>query len=531
MEKTLVELPGGRPGTVPAVVEAGVSQVRHFDADLPCSNHAKVADFGRIGRSESPGDASVQSIEGKQVLLVQPAASEIPPVLRLVGLRVTAAHDVDQAVRAAAHMEFDLALVEASLALDPSGDLPGRLRREAGLDTIVILARPGEVRAAIGALETGADDYLVQPLERAEVQARVGRLLALRQVDDRTLQQRAEMRRKYVLGTLVARSPGMRRVRAQILQVAAARSTVMILGESGVGKELVAKAIHYNSPRRDGPFVAINCAAIPATLIESELFGHERGAFTGAVERQRGKFELADGGTIFLDEVGETGLATQAKLLRVLEERALMRVGGGREVAVDVRVLAATNSDLEQLVRQGRLRDDLYFRLKVITIPVPPLRERQADIPDLARSFLEQIRRDNGLPPMRLTARAVLTLCGYSWPGNVRELKNVLESTAITRPGDRLRAADLPATVRGPGALQPRVAPPAAAVTLEEMERDLIRRTLARHDGNRTHAARALRIGVRTLQRKIRAYEIRIPFRPGRRRGPGHRSTDTPSPA
>lgn len=207
-----------------------------------------------------------------------------------------------------------------------------------------------------------------------------------------------------------------------------------------------------------------------------------------------------------------------------------MRVGGSREVRVDVRVLAATNSDLEALVRQGRFRDDLYFRLKVITIPVPPLRERQEDVPDLARLFLEQIRRDNGLPPMRLTQKAIRTLSGYAWPGNVRELKNVLESTAITHPGDRLRAADLPATIRGGGPLLPRRAPVGATVTLEEMERELIRRTLARHDGNRTHAARTLRIGVRTLQRKIRTYGIRIPFRPGRRRSPRQRSTDTPSP-
>lgn len=472
----------------------------------------------------------MRTVEGRQVLLVQPAGTEIAPALRAVGLRVTATHDAAGALSAAAHMEFDLAMVDASLALDGTGDILGRLRREAGLASIVVLALPEEVRAAIRALAAGADDYLVKPLERAEVLARVGRLLTWQRDDDRALHLRDEMRRKYVLGNLVARSAGMRRVRTRILQVAAARSTVLILGESGVGKELVAKAIHYNSPRRDGPFIAINCAAIPATLIESELFGHERGAFTGAVGRQRGKFELAEGGTIFLDEVGETDLATQAKLLRVLEERAFMRVGGNREVRVDVRVLAATNSDLEERVRQGRFRDDLYFRLKVITTPVPPLRDRQEDIPDLARLFLEQIRRDNGLRSMHLTQHAIRTLCGYGWPGNVRELKNVLESTAITLPGDRIRAADLPGVVRGQGPLQPRNAPAGATVSLEEMERELIRRTLARHDGNRTHAARALGIGVRTLQRKIRTYGIRVPFRPGRGRAPRQRSTETPRP-
>jgi len=281
----------------------------------------------------------------------------------------------------------------------------------------------------------------------------------------------------------------------------------------------VAKAIHFNSPRREAPFIAINCSAIPVNLIESELFGHEKGAFTGAFGRQKGKFELADGGTVFLDEVGDMDLLTQAKLLRVLEEREFMRVGGSREVRVDVRVLAATNTDLEDLIRKSRFREDLYFRLKVITVRVPPLRERQEDIPELARVILEQIRRDNGLRARRLTALAVRRLQRYPWPGNVRELKNVLESTAITRPGDVIRESDLPAGVRGedgPGAPHTR---PRVGVSLREMERDLIRRTLLRHDGNRTHASRTLRIGVRTLQRKIRAYGIRVPGPRGRRAG------------
>jgi transcriptional regulator with PAS, ATPase and Fis domain len=284
-----------------------------------------------------------------------------------------------------------------------------------------------------------------------------------------------------------------------------------------VGKELVAKAIHYNSYRREAPFIAINCSAIPVGLIESELFGHERGAFTGAVGRQKGKFELADGGTIFLDEVGEMDLRTQAKLLRVLEEREFMRVGGGREVRVDVRVLAATNTDLEDLIRRRRFREDLYFRLKVISIRVPPLRERREDIPELARVLLDQIRRDNGLRPRRLTARAVRVLQRHSWPGNVRELKNVLESTAITRPGEVIRASDLPAGLRGEEGPAPSGTRPRAGVSLREMERETIRRTLARHDGNRTHAARTLRIGVRTLQRKIQAYDIHLPPLRGRR--------------
>src|SRR3989442_9328816 len=306
----------------------------------------------------------------------------------------------------------------------------------------------------------------------------------------------------------------MRRVRDQILQVAAARSPVVLRRESGVGKDLAAKPIHFNPPGPDAPFIPNNCSAIPVNLIESELFGHERGAFTGAFGRQKGKFELADGGTVFLDEVGDMDLLTQAKLLRVLEEREFMRVGGGREVRVDVRVLAATNTNLEDLIRKSRFREDLYFRLKVITIRVPPLRERQEDIPELARVILEQIRRDNGLRPRRLTARAVRRLQRYPWPGNVRELKNVLESTAITRPGDVIRESDLPAGVReedGTGAPRAR---PRVGFSLREMERDLIRRTLLRHDGNRTHPSRTLRIGVRTLPRKIPAYGDCLPRSP-----------------
>jgi DNA-binding NtrC family response regulator len=389
-----------------------------------------------------------------------------------------------------------------------------------------MLARPEEARDAIGALARGASDYLLKPLARVEVEARVERLLRWREsaVPARDLQQ---VSRRYVPATIVSRSPGMQRVREQVLQVAAARSTVLIIGESGVGKELVAKAIHYNSQRRAAPFVAINCSAIPANLIESELFGHEMGAFTGAVERQRGKFELAHGGTILLDEIGEMDAATQSKLLRVLEEREFMRVGGTRAVRVDVRVLAATNRDVKELVASGRFREDLYYRLNVITIRVPPLRRRREDIPELAQSLLDSICRDNGVPPRRLSESAVTAFLAYTWPGNVREMKNVLESTAITRPGPWVEASDLPDGVRG-AAIEDADPEPVGA-TLSDLERDLIRRTLARHAGNRTHAARTLGIGLRTLQRKIGAYGLHQKGVRGRPRR-DQKSTDTPSP-
>jgi DNA-binding NtrC family response regulator len=458
------------------------------------------------------------AVQGKQILLIDPAQRfEVELMLRGLGMDVRSVASPAAALDLASREDFDMALLDVALAGDGADGVVARLRSETTIPSILVLTTEDAVRQAVRALEYGADDYLVRPLERAEVRSRLARILEWQHAGDRAVHLQNELSRKYLVGNLVSRSKGMRRVREQILQVAPARSTVLILGESGVGKELVAKAIHFNSSRREAPFIAINCSAIPVNLIESELFGHERGAFTGAFGRQKGKFELADGGTVFLDEVGDMGLMTQAKLLRVLEEREFMRVGGNREVRVDVRVLAATNTDLEDLIRRGRFREDLYFRLKVITIRVPPLRERQEDIPELARAILEQIRRDNGLRSRRLTALAVRRLQRYAWPGNVRELKNVLESTAITRPGETIRESDLPAGVLGedgPGTPRAR---PRVGVSLREMESDLIRRTLLRHDGNRTHASRTLRIGVRTLQRKIQAYGIRVPGPRGRR--------------
>ncbi|HXH27751.1 MAG TPA: sigma-54 dependent transcriptional regulator [Candidatus Polarisedimenticolia bacterium] len=469
--------------------------------------------------------------EGKQILLVEDVeqGEEMQVALRALGLHVSIVADAGAALALAGREPFDMAIVGIRLAGEGPGGLLARLRAGARIPSILVSAGPAEVRRAIQALGEGADDYLLKPPDRIEVRTRVGRLLLSQELDERVLHLQQEMSRKYLLGNLVALSEGMGRVRDQILQVAAARSTVLIRGESGVGKELVAKAIHFNSPRREAPFIAINCAAIPMNLIESELFGHERGAFTGAVERQKGKFELAHGGTIFLDEIGEMDLQTQAKVLRVLENREFMRVGGGREVRVDVRVVTATNSDLEAMIVRRRFREDLYFRLKVITIDVPPLRERVEDIPELARMLLEQICRDNGFPLKHLTGKAVQALQRHAWPGNVRELKNVLESTAITRSGERIRSSDLPRSL-GRGDLRvPSMARVRPGDTLRDVEREVLRRTLIRCEGNRTHAARALRIGVRTLQRKIKAYGIRVRYA-GRPRRPAQRSTETPSP-
>jgi DNA-binding NtrC family response regulator len=292
--------------------------------------------------------------------------------------------------------------------------------------------------------------------------------------------------------------------------VAPTRSTVLVIGESGTGKELVANALHRASPRRDERFLAINCGAIPSDILESELFGHERGAFTGAVARKIGKFEMAHRGTLFLDEISELYPELQVKLLRVLEERRVMRVGGGELIDVDFRLVAATNRDLEKEVADGRFREDLYYRLKVVTLRIPPLRERRADVPLLVEHYLRQACDEHGKEPKVVTQEAMEALAGYDWPGNVRELKNLVESLVIFHQGDAVGIDDLPPEIWQEGEL--RAASPIQIAdgrprTMDEIERQAILETLARTGGHRAQAAHVLGIGLRTLQRKLKDYK------------------------
>ena len=447
-----------------------------------------------------------------RILVLDPEEATGAEALRSLGqdgFRVSVVVTLKRALMLLGRRDYDLAIVALSLGgLGPRA-LFSRLREAAPGVPILALIPPGKMDHAVRALKGGAEDYLSKPVDSFELRSRVGRILERKELADRLAHLQSALSVRYSLSSIVQHSPAMKGVVQRISQVAATNSTVLILGESGVGKELVAKAIHYNSPRRHRPFLAINCSAIPASLIESELFGHERGAFTGAVERVRGKFEMAEGGTIFLDEIGEVDPPTQVKLLRVLEEREFMRVGGIRNIRIDVRVLAATNAALLQRIRQGHFREDLYFRLQVITLQVPPLRQRSADLPELVRTFLDSIARDNSVPPKEISPEALYLLGSYAWPGNVRELKNLLESLVVTLPGSRIEAADLPPPVRGERSAEEILPRVEAGMTLREMERELISKTLARTEGNRTRAARMLEIGVRTLHRKIREYNLR----------------------
>ncbi|MCE5246577.1 MAG: sigma-54 dependent transcriptional regulator [Candidatus Polarisedimenticolia bacterium] len=383
---------------------------------------------------------------------------------------------------------------------------------------VLMITAYGSVETAVGAMKFGAEDYLEKPVNLDVLRGRVTTLVEKvrlgREVNEFREVERILVEQGAFEG-MVGQTPAMMELFRKIQQVAAARSSVLILGESGAGKELVARAIHRHSPRARQTFLPVDCAAIPAEILESELFGHERGAFTGAQMRKPGKFELATGGTLFLDEIGELPLALQAKLLRALETQTFMRVGGTEEVHVDVRVLAATNRDLGRMADAGEFRQDLYYRLAVVTLRIPSLRERRSDVPLLAASFLERFAKENGRKTPLLTPDALQVLKHAPWPGNVRELRNMMESLVILHPGEEVQAQHLPEELRRAAREEElsagELALPASSGalvgrTMEEIEREVILKTLERTAGNRTAAAEMLGIGLRTLQRKIKQY-------------------------
>jgi len=382
-------------------------------------------------------------------------------------------------------------------------------RKERPELAILMVTAFGDVDGAVRALQGGADDYLTKPVNLLELRRRVETQLERRLLARQAAELKERLDRYYSFENIVGRSPAMQRVFERVKVVAPAPSTVLILGESGTGKELIANAIHQHSPRAAKRFVALNCGAIPGDILEAELFGHEKGAFTGAHQRRIGKIELAHGGTLFLDEISELSADLQVKLLRVLEQRVITRVGGNDEIPVDFRLVAATNRDLEKEVQEGRFRQDLYFRLKVVTITLPPLRERQEDIPLLVKHFVERFNAELGRNVTRIAPALLDALRAYPWPGNVRELRNVVENMVLFARGEELTLQELPAEIRKPE----RVAAEAPAAPwvprrLEDLEREAILATLRFTGGHRARAAELLGIGLRTLQRKLKEYNL-----------------------
>jgi len=384
--------------------------------------------------------------------------------------------------------------------------------RERKLDLGVILVTGyGTIESAVEAMRIGADDYLTKPVDLYELRKRVMNLLEKQQLQEEVSTLRQMLDKRYGFESIIGRSGPMEELFERMKLVAPTRSSVLIIGESGTGKELVANALHRASPRRNERFLAINCGAIPSDILESELFGHERGAFTGAVTRKIGKFELSHRGTLFLDEISELYPELQVKLLRVLEERQVMRVGGSELIDVDFRLIAATNRDLEREVSEGRFREDLYYRLKVVTLRIPPLRERPGDMLQLADHFLGIFCQEHGKPAKRLSPEALELLSRYPWPGNVRQLRNVMESVVVFHQGELIQPADLPVEVRESSALAPPGGPVQVVAgeprTMADIERQAILETLDRTGGHRARAADILGIGLRTLQRKLKEYK------------------------
>ena len=386
---------------------------------------------------------------------------------------------------------------------------------------LILLTAYGSVETAVEAMKAGAYDFLTKPVNLDHLDILVNRAVAERELRAKTSElqsQNASLRRqldeKFGMENIIGASAAMKPVFDTIRAAAPTSATVLVTGPSGTGKELVAHAIHNLSRRAKGPFVAVNCAALPATLLESELFGHEKGAFTGAESRRRGRFELASGGTLFLDEIGEIDQATQVKLLRVLEDRRFERVGGTETVEADFRLVAATNRDLPALVKSGDFREDLFYRLSVIDIRLPPLCERADDIPAMAMAFLKEFAERNGKAVTSIAPAAMDALCVYSWPGNVRELRNAVERMVVLAQGSELTLADVPPAMRSGRSAAPAAgaapATPAATSTgsLKDAERDKILAVLARHGGNRTRAALELGISRRTIIRKLSEYGI-----------------------
>ena len=431
-------------------------------------------------------------------------------VLTGEGYSISQAADGSEAIDAVQNNIYDLILMD--IRMQHTGGIVAlkQIQTSSPEIPIVMMTAYATVPTAVEALKSGAYDYLTKPLNMDELKLLVTKALHVQHLEKENRNLKEQLNRHFDVTGIIGQSPTMQSLFENLAMVAPSDASVLILGESGTGKELVAGAIHHNSPRKSQPLVKVNCAALPENLLESELFGHERGAYTGADRKRRGRFEMAHRGTIFLDEIAELKPATQAKLLRVIQEREFEPVGSSQTVKVDTRVIAATNRDLTVEIQEERFRKDLYYRLNVVALQVPPLRSRVQDIPLLADFFLKRYIEKNQKILKGLTARAANLLLHYDWPGNVRELENVIERAVILTRGDTITPGDLPGVLQEHGSTAD-VGNDQGIVpgrSLKEMEKEMILATLEQTEQNRTHAADILGISRRTLQLKLKAYGI-----------------------
>jgi DNA-binding NtrC family response regulator len=444
------------------------------------------------------------------ILLVDDEESQrtvLAGFLRKRGFEVVPAGSAEEALRAAAARTIDLVLTDLRMPVSSGLDVLTGVHALNPEVPVIVMTAFGTVASAVDAMKGGAADYLTKPIDLDELEVLIGRTLERRALVSENRELRRQVETRYRLAGLETTNAAMAEVINLAARAAVSRATILIRGESGTGKELLARAIHYASPRAKGPLVAVNAAALPETLLESELFGHEKGAYTGADRERRGRFELADGGTLFLDEIGDLPRGTQVKLLRVLQEQAFERLGGTRTLKVDVRVLAATNRDLETMARAGQFREDLYYRLNVVSLEIPPLRKRREDIPLLLDHFLRRFSAESGSKVEGISREAMDLLLRYHYPGNVRELENLVQRAVVLARGPLVTRADLPlhvAELKSEG--QP--SPATFVDRVAEFERALIVEALDQADGVQTRAARALGMSERHLRYKLRKYGL-----------------------
>jgi DNA-binding NtrC family response regulator len=466
---------------------------------------------------ETPASSNGAAIgAGTRVLIIDDEAAireSLETLLQLEGFSVETAPDGEQGLALLDQRTYDLVLLDLALPGQNGIELLPQIHQRVPQLPVIMLTAFGTVNNVVDAIRAGAHNFVQKPWDNEKLLADIRTAIARSQAEEENVQLKRALKQRYNFENIIGKSESMLAIFDLIAQVAPSRSTILIQGESGTGKELIAKAIHANSPRKDKPFVPINTGAMPSELLESNLFGHVKGAFTSAIAAKKGLFEVANGGTLFLDEIGNMGLDTQAKILRVLQDRRFMQVGGIQELQVDVRVIAATNVDLQAAIREGKFREDLYYRLNVITVELPALRSRREDIPLLVQHFLKRYATENHMSDRRLAPDAMRILLDYDWPGNVRELENVIERGVVLSSAPVIPANLLPPQLTGKGfsiGMMEHQPNTSLFETIESIERRIIGEMLERCNWNQTEAAERFRIPLSTLNQKIKRLNVEL---------------------
>jgi len=462
----------------------------------------------RINDAAMPAQGSVLIIDDEAEI-----RESLQTLLEIEGYEVETAINAEDGLSRLGERPFDLVLLDLALPGRSGLDILPEIRAVDPQISVIMITAYGTVEDAVRAMQFGATNFLQKPWDNEKLLADVRAAVGRRRAEEENIQLKRALKRRYNFENIVGKSEPMLKIFDLVAQVAPSRSTVLLQGESGTGKELIAKALHLNSPRSDRPFVPVNTGSMPPDLLESTLFGHVKGAFTSAIASKKGLFEIAHRGTLFLDEIGTMGLETQSKILRVLQDRRFMHLGGVNEIQVDVRIIAATNVDLRQLVREGKFREDLFYRLNVITVDLPPLRQRKEDIPLLIDFFLRKYSEENQRPTHRITPEAMRPMLNYSWPGNVRELENVIERAVVLASSEEIRPDLLPDQIIGRGGAIPMIEARGDASlfdVMEECERQIILDMLEKCNWNQTETAERFHIPLSTLNQKIKRLSIEI---------------------